>query len=154
MRNDSKPTHAYDAKRLYDEVECGGCAPAVYASPRDVYMEAQAIAEAQDRHSDWDELMASFNVLHAHFDTFRNRFADMYRKSQKIDTSPERVRKAHRRVCTPAETAYLASFSPNPRGELPTAMAGLINSRCNLHPMMAEALRAADEKLHGPESRL
>ena len=105
----NKPTHACDAVRLYDET--------------------QVIAEAQDRHSAWDELMADFGVLQAQFAQFRNRMADYHRSTQQGV-------KHHRRMATPAETAYLASFSPNP------------------HPLMAEAIRAEDERLHGPESRL
>ena len=105
----TKPEHAYDAKRLYEE--------------------AQVIAESQDRHSAWDELMADFGVLQAQFAQFRNRIADYHRNARQGV-------KHHRRMATPAETAYLASFSPN------------------RHPMMAEAIRAEDERLHGPESRL
>ena len=104
-----KPTHAYDAAALYNETT--------------------AIAESQDRHSAWDELMADFGVLQAQFAQFRNRMADYHRNARQGV-------KHHRRMATPAETAYLASFSPN------------------RHPMMAEAIRAEDERLHGPESRL
>ena len=105
----TKPEHAYDAKRLYEET--------------------QAIAESQYRHSAWDELMADFGVLQAQFAQFRAKMADYHRNARQGV-------KHHRRTATPAETAYLASFSPN------------------RHPMMAEAIRAEDERLHGPESRL
>lgn len=110
----NKPTHAYDARRMFEEVACGGCAPPVLAS--------------QDRHSAWDELMADFGVLQAQFAQFRNRMADYHRNARQGVKHP-------RRMATPAETAYLASFSPNP------------------HPMQAEAIRAEDEK-NWSESRL
>jgi len=107
---------------LSKPVECGGCAPPVYALPRQAYEEALYTALTQDA---------------------------------KLDGIP-------------AESAYLASFSPN--GSIVSAIASIDRARNILsaeglkgfgigdvvprHPMHAETIRDHDERLSGPEDQL